>query len=139
MCEPWDKAFFALVLATVLRRGEFQTLHWGDRDLAHGRVHVRAKPQYRFLPKDWEERVVPFSQEAANILREHKRVDLNGKAFIPLLSAYACAVPAIMAGRTKIENKRDRLATILIAPFVTCSARLGQNSVAGKGHQLSTI
>ena len=48
---------------------------------------------------------------------------LNGKSFIPLLSAYACAVPAIMATRT-IENKRERLATILIAPFMTCSARL---------------
>jgi ferrous iron transport protein B len=51
------------------------------------------------------------------------RVGLNGKSFIPLLSAYACAVPAIMATRT-IENKRDRMATILIAPFMTCSARL---------------
>ena len=50
-------------------------------------------------------------------------VGLNGRAFIPLLSAYACAVPAIMASRT-IENKHDRLATILIAPFMTCSARL---------------
>lgn len=50
-------------------------------------------------------------------------VGLQGKAFIPLLSAYACAVPAILATRT-IENKRDRLATILIAPFMTCSARL---------------
>ena len=50
------------------------------------------------------------------------RVGLQGKAFIPLLSAYACAVPAIMATRT-IENKRDRLATILIAPLMTCSAR----------------
>ncbi len=48
---------------------------------------------------------------------------LNGKAFIPLLSAYACAVPAIMATRT-IENKRDRFATILVTPFMTCSARL---------------
>lgn len=48
---------------------------------------------------------------------------LNGKAFIPLLSAYACAVPAIMATRT-IENKRERIATILVAPFMTCSARL---------------
>lgn len=48
---------------------------------------------------------------------------LQGKSFIPLLSAYACAVPAIMATRT-IENKRDRMATILIAPFMTCSARL---------------
>lgn len=51
------------------------------------------------------------------------RVGLNGKSFIPLLSAYACAVPAIMATRT-IESKRDRVATILIAPFMTCSARL---------------
>jgi ferrous iron transport protein B len=51
------------------------------------------------------------------------RVGLNGKSFIPLLSAYACAVPAIMATRT-IESKRDRIATILIAPFMTCSARL---------------
>ena len=50
-------------------------------------------------------------------------IGLNGKAFIPLLSAYACAVPAIMATRT-IENKRDRFATILVAPFMTCSARL---------------
>jgi ferrous iron transport protein B len=50
-------------------------------------------------------------------------VGLNGKSFIPLLSAYACAVPAIMATRT-IENKRDRIATILVAPFMTCSARL---------------
>ncbi len=48
---------------------------------------------------------------------------LQGKSFIPLLSAYACAVPAIMSART-IENPRDRLATILIAPFMTCSARL---------------
>jgi ferrous iron transport protein B len=52
-----------------------------------------------------------------------RAIGLNGKAFIPLLSAYACAVPAIMATRT-IENKRERLATILIAPFMTCSARL---------------
>jgi ferrous iron transport protein B len=51
------------------------------------------------------------------------RVGLQGKSFIPLLAAYACAVPAIMATRT-IENKRDRIATILIAPFMTCSARL---------------
>ena len=55
--------------------------------------------------------------------RTMAKFGLNGKAFIPLLSAYACAVPAIMATRT-IESKRDRLATILIAPFMTCSARL---------------
>ncbi|MBI4909559.1 MAG: ferrous iron transporter B [Acidobacteria bacterium] len=55
--------------------------------------------------------------------RTMARAGLQGKSFIPLLSAYACAVPAIMATRT-IENKRDRIATILIAPFMTCSARL---------------
>ena len=55
--------------------------------------------------------------------RTMAKVGLQGKSFIPLLSAYACAVPAIMATRT-IENKRDRIATILIAPLMTCSARL---------------
>ena len=55
--------------------------------------------------------------------RVMRTTGLNGKAFIPLLSAYACAVPAIMATRT-IENKRDRMATILVTPFMTCSARL---------------
>jgi ferrous iron transport protein B len=55
--------------------------------------------------------------------RVMRAIGLNGKAFIPLLSAYACAVPAIMATRT-IENKRERLATIMVAPFMTCSARL---------------
>jgi ferrous iron transport protein B len=55
--------------------------------------------------------------------RTMARVGLQGKSFIPLLSAYGCAVPAIMATRT-IESKRDRIATILIAPFMTCSARL---------------
>jgi len=50
-------------------------------------------------------------------------VGLNGRAFIPLLSSFACAIPGIMATRT-IENPRDRLITILIAPLMTCSARL---------------
>jgi len=55
--------------------------------------------------------------------RTMAKVGLQGKSFIPLLSAYACAVPPIMSTRT-IENKRDRIATIMIAPFMTCSARL---------------
>ena len=55
--------------------------------------------------------------------RTMRGVGLQGKSFIPLLSAYACAVPAIMAVRT-IENKRDRMATLLVAPLMTCSARL---------------
>lgn len=48
---------------------------------------------------------------------------LNGKSFIPLLSSVACAVPGIMATRV-IENRRDRLATIMVAPLMSCSARL---------------
>ena len=51
------------------------------------------------------------------------RVGLSGKSFIPLLSSFACAVPGIMATRV-IENERDRLTTILVAPLLTCSARL---------------
>lgn len=51
------------------------------------------------------------------------RVGLSGKSFIPLLSSFACAVPGIMATRV-IENERDRLTTILVAPLMTCSARL---------------
>jgi integrase len=74
-CDDWERAFFSLVLATGLRRGEIQTLHWADLDLAHRRVHVRAKPQYAFLPKDWEERTVPFSKELAEILRNHPRTE----------------------------------------------------------------
>ncbi len=50
-------------------------------------------------------------------------VGLHGRAFIPLLSSFACAVPGIMAART-IENRADRIATIMIAPLMTCSARL---------------
>jgi ferrous iron transport protein B len=50
-------------------------------------------------------------------------VGLSGRAFIPLLSSFACAVPGIMATRT-IDDPRDRLTTILVAPLMTCSARL---------------
>ncbi|TNE36505.1 MAG: ferrous iron transporter B [Alphaproteobacteria bacterium] len=51
------------------------------------------------------------------------RVGLNGRAFIPLLSSFACAIPGIMAARS-IDSERDRLTTILVAPLMTCSARL---------------
>jgi ferrous iron transport protein B len=50
-------------------------------------------------------------------------IGLSGRSFIPLLSSYACAIPGIMATRT-IPNLRDRIATILLAPLMTCSARL---------------
>ncbi|MDE3066065.1 MAG: ferrous iron transporter B [Verrucomicrobiota bacterium] len=52
-----------------------------------------------------------------------RRLGLPGKAFLPLLSAHACAIPAIMSTRV-IENPRDRLVTILITPLLTCSARI---------------
>ncbi|OHE77441.1 MAG: ferrous iron transport protein B [Verrucomicrobia bacterium GWF2_62_7] len=52
-----------------------------------------------------------------------RRVGLPGKAFVPMLSAHACAIPAIMATRV-IEDKRDRLVTILVLPLFSCSARI---------------
>jgi ferrous iron transport protein B len=52
-----------------------------------------------------------------------RAVGLHGKAFVPLLSSFACAVPGIMGTRT-IENPKDRIATMMIAPFMSCSARL---------------
>jgi ferrous iron transport protein B len=55
--------------------------------------------------------------------RVMRGVGLHGKAFIPLMSSFACAIPGIMATRT-IENRRDRLVTILVAPLISCSARL---------------
>jgi ferrous iron transport protein B len=65
-----------------------------------------------------------YMARAAFILdRVMSSVGLHGRSFIPLLSSYACAVPGIMATRT-IESPKDRLVTILVAPFMTCSARL---------------
>lgn len=65
-----------------------------------------------------------YMARAAFIMdRLMSRVGLNGKSFIPLLSAYACAIPGIMATRT-IEDSKDRLVTILVAPLMSCSARL---------------
>lgn len=51
------------------------------------------------------------------------KVGLSGKSFVPLMSSFACAVPGIMAARV-IENRRDRMVTILVAPLMSCSARL---------------
>jgi len=65
-----------------------------------------------------------YMARAAFIMdRLMSRVGLNGRSFIPLLSSYACAIPGIMATRT-IEDPKDRLATILVAPLMSCSARL---------------
>ncbi|MCX5660146.1 MAG: ferrous iron transport protein B [Planctomycetota bacterium] len=59
-------------------------------------------------------------------------VGLPGKAFVPLLSAHACAIPAIMATRV-IEDRRDRLVTILVAPFMACSARIPVYTMLASG------
>ncbi|MBN1688820.1 MAG: ferrous iron transport protein B [Candidatus Omnitrophica bacterium] len=65
-----------------------------------------------------------YMARAAFVLdRVMKKVGLNGKAFLPLLGSFACAVPGIMATRT-IEDRKDRLVTILVAPLMSCSARL---------------
>ncbi len=64
-----------------------------------------------------------MSRAAFLMDRLMSKVGLHGKSFIPLLSGYACAIPAIMGTRV-IENKRDRLATILVLPLMSCSARL---------------
>ena len=73
VCDDWERAFFTLALSTGLRRGELQTLHWADLDLMGRQVHVRAKPHYGFLPKDWEERTVPFSRKVAATMLKHSR------------------------------------------------------------------
>jgi len=64
-----------------------------------------------------------LSRAAFVMDRIMRRLGLPGKAFVPLLSAHACAIPAIMATRV-IENPRDRLVTILVAPLLACSARI---------------
>jgi len=65
-----------------------------------------------------------YMARAAFIMdRVMSRVGLSGRSFIPLLSSFACAIPGIMATRS-IDSRRDRFATIMIAPFMSCSARL---------------
>jgi len=65
-----------------------------------------------------------YMARAAYVMhRLMSRVGLHGKSFIPLLGSFACAVPGIMAART-IESEKDRLVTILVAPLMSCSARL---------------
>lgn len=65
-----------------------------------------------------------YMARAAFIMdRVMSKVGLHGKSFIPMLSSFACAIPGIMATRT-IENRKDRLVTILVAPLMSCSARL---------------
>lgn len=64
-----------------------------------------------------------LSRAAFMVDRLMQRLGLNGKAFVPLLSGFACAVPAVMATRT-LESRRDRLLTMMVIPLMSCSARL---------------
>ena len=64
-----------------------------------------------------------MSRAAFLMDRLMSKIGLHGKSFIPMLSSYACAIPGIMATRT-IETRKDRLVTILVAPLMSCSARL---------------
>jgi integrase len=101
-CDDWERAFFSLVLATGLRRGELQTLHWSD---LHRRVHVRAKPQYAFLPKDWEERTVPFSKELAEILKKHSRTEKCPLVFPSVLLPARLSSPSFLHDLCKAVTK----------------------------------
>src|SRR3546814_652887 len=76
----------------------------------------KQKTAYELRISDWSSDVCSSDLLMAS-------VGLSGRAFIPLLSSFACAIPGIMATRT-IEDPKDRLTTILIAPLMTCSARL---------------
>ena len=65
-----------------------------------------------------------YMARAAFLMNRHmRRAGLSGRAFIPLLTGFACSIPAIMATRA-IANRRDRLVTILVVPFISCGARL---------------
>jgi ferrous iron transport protein B len=80
-----------------------------------------------------------YMARAAFIMdRLMSKVGLHGKSFIPMLSSFACAIPGIMATRT-IENHRDRLVTMLVAPLMSCSARLPVYSLLIAGFIPSTL
>jgi ferrous iron transport protein B len=64
-----------------------------------------------------------MSRTAFLLDRAMRRIGLHGHAFVPMISGFACAVPAIMATRT-IENRRDRMLTMMVLPMISCSARL---------------
>ena len=121
-----EAAFAALGAASraVLPEGVLTSL-WVDGVLAGVGSVVVFLPQILILFA-----LIHFLEDVGYMARAAFVVDrvmgwfgLQGRSFVVLLSCYACAVPGIMAART-IPNPRDRLATILVAPFMTCSARL---------------
>jgi ferrous iron transport protein B len=76
-----------------------------------------------FLLMGWLEDSGYLARGAAVVDKPLSKIGLNGRSFVPLLSGYACAIPAMMAART-IPNRRERLLTLLIVPLMSCSARL---------------
>lgn len=76
-----------------------------------------------FLLMGWLEDSGYLARGAALVDRPLARIGLNGRSFVPLLSGYACAIPAMLAART-IPSRRERLLTLLIIPLMSCSARL---------------
>jgi integrase len=108
-CDAWEKALFSLAVSTGLRRGELQTLHWSDLDLSRQRLHVRAKPEYGFLSKDWEERTVPFSKEVADILQKHPKVEHCQLVFPSRLRAGALSSSSFLHDTCKNVAKRAKL------------------------------
>ena len=109
VCSDWEKAFFSLALATGLRRGELQTLEWADIDLGRRRLHVRAKPHYDFLPKDWEERTVPLTKEVAALLKKHQRAKGCPLVFPSPLNSGQLASPSFLHDLCKNVVKRAEL------------------------------
>lgn len=117
------------LLADVVRSG-FPEGHWLGELLGTGIVEgagavLTFVPQIviLFLVLDFLEDSGYLARGAMLVDRPLSKIGLNGRSFVPMLSGFACAIPAIMAART-IPNRRERLITIFVIPLMTCSARL---------------
>lgn len=130
----WAQPFIEIIETAVARGGELAGafLPEGDlRSLVVDGVFAGVGSVLVFLPQiailfafiGVLEQSGYMARAALLMDRVMRRVGLHGKSFIPMLSGYACAVPGIMATRT-IEDPKDRLATILVVPLMSCSARL---------------
>jgi ferrous iron transport protein B len=130
----WAEAPMDLIEGAMASAGEWTTAHMADgplRSLLVDGVIAGAGSVIVFLPQILILFFFILLLEDSGYLPRAAflldnlmgKVGLSGRAFIPLLSSFACAIPGIMATRT-IANWKDRLATIMIAPLMTCSARL---------------
>ncbi len=130
----WANVPMDLIKATVAATGEWITVHMGEgllRSLLVDGVIAGVGGVLVFLPQILILFFFILLLEDSGYLPRAAflldnlmgKVGLSGRAFIPLLSSFACAIPGIMATRT-IANWKDRLATIMVAPLMTCSARL---------------